>query len=64
MNEATKNPQYKNDNTKKTGVYIVRALEQMRQVYTFNATPLLGFYIHNTQGGNPPNPAMKTDEIF
>ena len=36
----------------------------MRQVYTLNATTSLGFYIQNTQGGNPPNPAMKTDENF
>ena len=36
----------------------------MHQTRTLNATTSLEVYIHNSQGGNPPNPAMKIDENF
>lgn len=36
----------------------------MHKTHTLNATTSLEVYIHNSQGGKPPNTAMKIDENF
>ena len=62
MNKATKTPQPKAQHQKMCSVTIWDW--PMHQTRTLNATTSLEVYIHNSQGGNPPNPAMKIDENF
>ena len=62
MNKATKTPQTKAQHQNLCSVTIWAW--PMHQTRTLNATTSSGVYIHNSQGGNPPNPAMKIDENF